>query len=441
VRPELRQDQKGQLKGLEVTIHRGAAQVGGSCIEVSTGSTRLILDVGLPLDQPEALSGRPSRSRAVQPLPAVPGLFYAGPRVHGVLLSHAHGDHAGLIENIGNDIPIFCSQGTSKMLLAGSIFAGQPKLDRSRSRLLEHRKPRRIGDLTVTAFPVDHSAFDSVALLLEAEGKRLLYSGDLRLHGRKPGMARELIRHVQANPVDVLLMEGTNITRSGAGLQHTEDGLVEQLVLHMQDSSGLVLANFSPQHVDRLVSFYKAARRADRTFVVDVYGAFVLHLVSGQCRIPRPSKRSGIQVYYNAAFNRSWRQRGLKKIHDLFLSSRVELTAIREDPARYAMLFRPSMCNLDFHDVLPRSTTCIYSYWPGYLVQPEYAALQAKLTKVQGNFVQCHTSGHIFRDDIVTFVQAINPRWVVPIHTASPKSFAALFSNVKQPADGETVNV
>ena len=94
------------------------------------------------------------------------------------------------------------------------------------------------------------------------------------------------------------------------------------------------------------------------------------------------------------------------------------------------------MMNMDFNGNFPHGTKCIYSYWPGYLEQPEYDVLKTKLSEVDGKFVQCHTSGHIFADDIVKFVKAINPKHVVPVHTIAPKRFQELFPNAKLLSDG-----
>ena len=429
---------------MKLIIHRGSKQIGGSCIEVSTAKTRVILDVGAPLEYPAQLLQR-SQSQRKRPadLPAVPGLFDDGAKVDGVLLSHAHGDHTGMLEWVNADTPIYLSKGTSKMLLASSIFAGQAKLDRKRQRILDPNTPKQIGDITVTALPVDHSAFDSMALLIEADGKRLLYSGDLRMHGRKPGMAREIFRIAKEKPIDLLLMEGTNLREPepDSASRQTEQELENTLFDEMRDCPGLVLANFSPQHVDRMVSFYKATRRAGREFVADVYAAFVLHLVSGQCRVPKPVASAGIRVYYNQSFVRTWRKRNLKKIHDLFLQNRIELSAILSEPERFVIAFRPSMMKYDFNGGIPQRTKCLYSYWPGYLMRPEYCELREVFDKAQGDFSICHTSGHIFPEDLVKFLSAVNARQVVPVHTTMPHKFSLLFRNVRVLSDGEVFEV
>ena len=45
-------------------------------------------------------------------------------------------------------------------------------------------QPFTFGEFTITPYLVDHSATDAYAFLIEAEGKRLFYSGDLRSHVR-----------------------------------------------------------------------------------------------------------------------------------------------------------------------------------------------------------------------------------------------------------------
>ena len=427
-------------------IHRGTKEIGGSCVEVTTGNTRIILDVGLPLDDSgdkradsKTRNHFPSDTASV---PKVPGLFQAGPLVKAILISHAHADHAGLLNHVDPKIPVYCTQGTGKMLLAGAIFARQVELDKSRQKTIIPGKPTPIGDFEVTAYSVDHSAFDSAAFLIEADGKRLLYSGDLRLHGRKPGMSKKLLAALATKRVDVLIMEGTHFS-SQRKPGCTEAELENKIYNHIAAHSGLAFANFSPQHVDRLVSFYKATRRAKRTFVVDPYAAFVLHLAAGQCRVPKPEAKNGIRVYYNQHFERSWKKRNLGKINRLFLKDRIELKTILAQPDKYVMLCRPSMFKDDFHGTFPPNAVWIYSYWEGYLDRPdsEYPALEASVKQAGGDFVACHTSGHIFAEDIEKFFKAVNPCHVVPIHTTGRSEFQKRFKNVLAVEDAENFGI
>lgn len=206
----------------------------------------MIIDAGANLDD---------ATRKV--LPTVPGLFCAGSQIDGILLSHAHGDHSGVIAQARTDIPVYLSRGTDKMLMAGVLFAGQTTIGKRNRVFLSSGRSRSVGDIKITPLSVDHSAFDSLAFLVEANGKRMLYTGDLRLHGRKPGMAKQLIAAMVVKPVDCLVIEGTNLTRKSGP---TEKQLEERIVDGLRDTKRLALAMFSPMHLDRFVTFYRAAR-------------------------------------------------------------------------------------------------------------------------------------------------------------------------------------
>lgn len=77
-------------------------------------------------------------------------------------------------------------------------------------RHMESGKRTKIGCFHVTPYLTDHSAFDAHMLLIEGGDKRVLYSGDFRIHGRKSSLVRKLMSFPPAN-VDVLLLEGTNL--------------------------------------------------------------------------------------------------------------------------------------------------------------------------------------------------------------------------------------
>lgn len=434
---------------MDVTIHRGTKEIGGSCVEVCAGETRIILDVGLPLVTPERepFDSSVIRGKSAEELiesgviPWVPGLFGEGDRPDAILLSHSHLDHVGLLHFTRPEIPIYATSGTSKMMLAGAKFGGGRALDRDRHQPIQSQRPFTVGSLTVTPFAVDHSCFGSVAFLIEGDGKTLLYSGDLRLHGRKPGMARTLVAEMERRTIDVLLMEGTHVGFDRLKEKKTEVQLEAEIYEHIVASKGIVLSSFSPIDVDRVVTYYKASTKAGRTFVADVYTAFVMHLVTSEVKLPDPkASNTNIRVFYNQAFLQRPEQKR-EFAEGLFEGKRISLEEILSDPSRYVMMFRPSMVDMDFGGRLPDECRCTYSYWKGYLEKPDWEMCQKQLLAARGDLVRAHASGHIYEDDLIELVKALKPKTLIPIHTFEPAGFEKFYESVTRPHDGERFRV
>lgn len=420
---------------MRITVYRGSYQIGGTCIEIAAGDTRIVLDAGLPLEAD--VGNGPIH-------PVVPGLFdREGPPVDGLFLSHAHADHSGLISASRAQVPVWLSEGTSKMVLAGGLFARQPDVPRIRRRILVPGKPVDVGAIRVTAYPVDHSVFDAMAFFVEADCQRLLYTGDLRFHGRKPGMARQLAKIAKAAPLDALLIEGTRLGGRASEANVSERDLETQLLADMRAASGVVLAMYSPLNVDRFVTYFRVSRRAGRTFVIDPYQAFVLRLIGQQTRLPQPGTTPDLRVLVPPRFSSSGAARRLGHTswaRDLQRGA-ITAEAIARAPQRFTVLFRQSMQPWLYGDQLPQGATCIFSYWPGYLREPRLQSLIKAVKGAGGYFLQRHASGHAHPDDLRSFVENVSPRMLVPVHTTSPETWARWWPGTEIACDGETIKV
>ena len=414
--------------GIRFCVHRGVREIGGNCIELLAGESRLILDLGRPLNV--------SLDESV-PLPPVPGLGDAPDgKETAVVISHPHADHYGLLREAAAELPVFIGDEAARLLDAALPFTDFG-MSASRFRTYRHREPFRVGTFLITPFLVDHSAFDAYALLVEANGCRIVYSGDFRMHGRKVGVTRRWLNDAAVQRPDLLIIEGTSLGR-GEGNSITEKRLEGVIADRIKAAPGLVLAAFSPQNIDRLVTFFKASRRCGRQLVIDPYAASLLQAIN-RPTLPKPSKAS-LGVFLPAAMRRRLDRKGELQRLDRLYPYRVYPEKIAERPNRYVLLFRGSMIE-DYERMGIRDNTRLfYSQWPGYLDQPA-DRLRVWCQSMGVEIEMLHTSGHADPSALTEAIERIKPTRILPIHTLAPEKLEGRFPNVIHAQNGKWIEV
>jgi ribonuclease J len=407
-------------------IHRGAQEIGGNCVELEAGGKRLVLDIGRPLW---------AEASDPVPLPSVAGLDTGTDHsLLGVVISHAHPDHYGLAGLLPNAVPLFTGAATARILRESQFFTPMG-LDREPAELLADRQPLVVGPFTITPFLVDHSAFDAYALLVEADGRRLFYTGDFRAHGRKAELIKRLLREPPVG-VDVLLIEGTRLGRAASSQDPTDEADVErQCVEIFPRAEGIVLVAFSMQNVDRMVSLYRAALRADRDLILDLYGAAVT-LATGSPNIPQPGADRVRFFVPQAQRVKILRSRQFERVH-LIHRDRIYPEQLSQEAARLVLSFRPSMIpDLERAKCL-HGAEAIWSMWPGYVQDERMIDFREFLDRHQIPLTVLHASGHATVEDLVRLAEAMKPKRIVPIHTAHPERFASIFGHAEPHRDLE----
>jgi len=414
---------------VRIRIHRGAHEIGGNCVEIESRGSSILLDLGLPLT-----AGAVDAAL----LPDIPGLVDgSNPNLLGIVLSHTHGDHHGLTGLVHSTVPVFMGAQAQIVLLASQPFVRQsphPKTIRS----YRNQLPFDLGPFRITPYLADHSAFDAYSLLVEADDKRLFYSGDLRAHGRKARLFEDLVQHAP-EAIDVLLLEGTTLSRPDmVSTPETEKELEQRILGIMRGSSGLVLAAFSPQNIDRFVTIFRATRRAGRVFIADVYLAHLLNQLALPS-LPQPAN-GALRVYLPDPQRHRVIADRLFDVVSRHQSARIYLEEIEANPRKWVMLFRDSMMP-DIDRLPPRTaTTLIYSVWPGYLDR-DRSQLASWCQKRAILLKMAHTSGHADPSSLVRLAKALNPRVVIPIHTEAPRVMESLVGNVRILHDGDWLTV
>jgi ribonuclease J len=411
---------------MRICIHRGGKQIGGSCVELESFGQRVLIDFGLPLD---------AESNSPMYLPDISGLDGDDPSLLGIMITHPHLDHFGLLAHISPKIPVGMGAAARRILTAAAPFLpGNWPVPASGWNLNSGNR-LEIGPFKITPYLVDHSAYDAYALLVDCDGKRLFYSGDFRAHGRKAKLFENLINNPPQD-IDILLLEGSSLGRLKED-QHfpTESQIETELVKIFAETKGMALVHSSAQNIDRLVSIMRACKRTGRRFIIDLYTAAILEATGNQ-NIPQsgwpdvalfiPYKQR-IQIKNNAWFD-------LLKRHS---SNRIFVENLKEIAGKSVMLFRPLHCSdLERGNCL-EGATYIFSQWEGYWERESFTQLRKWLSRYAIPEYHIHTSGHASIADLKILASTINPKTVTPIHTFFPDQYKQLFFNVEIHPDNE----
>ena len=432
---------------VSVVVHCGTQAIGGSCVELRCGDTRIVIDVGMPLVNPDGSEFNSRECQGVegqklyerQILPQVEGLYHWQPRsVDAILVSHAHMDHYGFLDHVHGDIPVYLSEETLKLMRLTKQYIKSTPVAK-RPVVFKWHESFQCGPFKITPHLVDHSACGAYAFLVEAEGKRVLYSGDLRDHGGKWKTFPLLIKNVPKG-IDAVLLEGTMMGRNG--VVKREEQLCEEAVEFCRETRGPVLSCQSGQNIDRLCAYFKAARHANRLFLVDPYVAHVLDTLYDPKRIviPTVSRNPGtMRVFYP-----NWmKQSDIALRYGRYKIEAEEIAAKRE---RVFMIVRPTMRR--FLNKVQRvgngldGGLLLFSMWSGYKEEKGPKEFLEWAREKQLDIHDHHTSGHATIEALQRLVAAIEPKRTIPIHTFHGDDYRKYFGPaVCRLRDGEALEL
>lgn len=410
---------------MKVRIHRGTREIGGTCIELEQDGERIVLDVGLPLD-----AGNAGDSEDL--LPQVNGFRKKDKSLLAVIISHPHQDHFGLVAALSPDIPIAIGADARRILQTASLFS-PAGASFEKTLLLKDRETLDLGPFKITPFLVDHSAYDAYGFLIEAGGRRLFYSGDFRAHGRKAALYEKLIQH-PPNNIDVLFMEGTTLGREDEDKPQTEEELVLDYLKGFNETRGLCLIWISSQNIDRIVTIFKACKKAGRQLIMDLYTAEILRATRND-KVPQGTWK-GVRVYLPEYQRRDAKRKGLFDIVGRYRANRIFPEKLAEEAGNSVLLFRPKMTGDIERARCLTDASLVYSLWEGYLRMDSQRPFLEWLERNNIPMTKIHTSGHASVSDLIRFAEGLNPKILVPIHTFHPEHYRSIFPRVETKEDG-----
>ena len=401
---------------MTLTIYRGTHEIGGSCVEIRTDKAKILIDLGMPLDYDRRSREEQTeiRHNAEEWCKGADAIF----------LSHAHADHYGFLDLLPQDTPIYATEESFAMLALDGILGDDPTKHLEK-RPLTSGQSCEVADIKVTAYIVDHSAYGACAYLIECDGKRILYSGDIRLHGVKGILYKNLPKNV-----DYLLLEGTNILR--AKNNPTEREIENQFVEAFNDApDALHLVWCSAKNIDRICALFRACIRCGKTLAIDPYTANVLAAVAQlNSKIPTATTAEQMKVYFPHRLTKRLTERNKDQyIYSLNpKQNKVSYDDFSGSPEKYVMLVRPTILTY-LHRIKAARIRLIKSIWGGYWDEPNTERFRSWVEEHCEQVKDIHSSGHADTQSLQRIVEFVRPKTIVPIHTDAPKRFCDIFVN------------
>ena len=382
---------------MEINIIRGQNQIGGSIIEVSSKNTKIILDVGSNLDDKEIV------------VPEIEGLFKGEAKYDGVLISHYHGDHIGLATKILPEILIYIGEKSYEIHKVTREYIRKEYLKEPKT--FKPEEEFLIGDIKITPYLCDHSAFDSHMFLLECEGKKILYTGDFRSNGRK--FFQSLLNKLPK--VDALITEGTNLSNNKIGkINLTEKELEKRGIELLEGNDRPVFVLMAGTNIDRIVTLYKIANATKRLFLIDTYVGVITDTIGGN--IPNPRTFSNVRIFLM--------NQDKYEILKNYPQNKIGKNEIAN--SNFMMCIRSSMKQyLENRSKEFPFEGCVlfYSMWEGYKKQENMKEFLKFMEEKGVKTISLHTSGHADEKDFDKLIKKVEPKIIIPVHTENSEWF------------------
>jgi len=378
---------------MEIIIHRGSHRIGGCITEYRTSTTRIIVDCGA-----ELCSSAPFE---------LEGVTTGDATCNAVFFTHYHSDHIGLINSINADIPLYMGKASKSVLkILNDRLSRTTNIDSYDSARVDGIRtffpacPIMIGDIKITPFTVDHSAYDAYMFKLEADGKSVLHTGDFRTHGfRGKGVNAVLEKYIVK--VDALVCEGTNLNRPENKCE-SESALKSRVAKVLRENK-YVFVVCSSTNIDRLAGICSVVPNG-RYCICDRYQMSLIEYIRSCAEKKSPLYKFNKTLYYSENLDGKMLERGFC----MFVRcGNPEHKRIME---KYRHL----------------NPVIIYSMWNGYLGQDSVKSFLSGFKRIN-----MHTSGHADSDALRTVIETVKPDIVIPMHTEVPEAFFRLVDTGK----------
>ncbi|SOC44614.1 MBL fold metallo-hydrolase [Ureibacillus acetophenoni] len=419
-----------------IKFYRGLKTIGGTIIEIQSENASILFDFGSVFngDKPVLDGVIQERKHAlvrdlikIGAIPAIDGYYESSeftieppfvtaekdPRERAVFISHLHLDHMAYMGCISKSIPVYMSTDSLKLYKSLSSI-NEEVVPYREYQGVPYDTDIQVGDIVVRFVPVDHDIPGASALIITTHDGKIIYSGDLRLHGNHPEFIESFLGTAKAMNPSILIMEGTTLSFSEETtviepsnqitLETLTEGLLPtQIEEQLKQTDGIGIFNIYHRNIERMIGMIEGAKKAGRITILEPETAYLA------------------QQFYPEKEFVTYCPKGSKEYALNEKTIYITLEEINEKPSSY-FLQNSYHHLLELLDINLKRAIYIHSNGaPLGDYDPSYNNLLKFLNTFQVPFVSIGTGGHAHEEHLKYIVDEINPDYLIPLHSFKPE--------------------
>lgn len=361
--------------------------------------------------------------------------------VDGILITHPHKDHFYGLSFINRNIPIYTGVFTKKII---SAYYKCSKVSISNNYGGLEWKLFRTGDvlnikgLKIIPVHVDHSIPAAYGFIIKTSTCNIVYTGDFRMHGPLSAMTQDFLHEITnkgLDKIDILICEGTHIHRGAIESENNVEKNLEQLFL--ENPFDFFLVKYDRLDWDRFRTFSIIAKKHGWKFIITEKDAYFYYLMNKDeiyesMKNPNIIDDDHILILSRGYARYRWQEKIRQALHKEKKGFRfIKYNEIKELKSQFLFYITSVQ-----KDIIKKINPNFKGAFISSSIDPyteEYIDNNRTLTRYFRQYgipsYRVHASGHAMPHHLINFINTVNPKYLIPVHTEHPHFFKTFFKN------------